>query len=321
MKKMILISLILALFMLLTPMAVFGKTVKIAKTEQTVAKPVLKEEKAEKEKDTFRVFDTSTQKISQLDAKEYIIGVVCAEMPALYGDEALKAQAVASYTYACYKREENKDKDYDITTDFSLDQSFKNKEQAIADWGDKGQEYYEKVSMAVESVLGKQVLFKGKPIQSVYHALSCGYTYSAEEVWGKEIEYLQSVSSADDVLAENYLLSVEFTEQELKTKIEAFGIKPENGKKLVSELESNSSGLVTTLKLGGEKISGSELREILDLPSTNFSYEFKEEKHIFTCKGYGHGVGMSQRGADNMAKKGYKYDEILKHYYMGVQVK
>ncbi len=320
MKKMMFIALTLTLFMLILPIGVLGKETK------ALTDVVVKSEKNDVQtiqavkNDTFRVLDKVTGKVTEMSAQSYIFGVVAAEMPALYEVEALKAQAVTAYTFACYKREQNKEKEYDISTDFTTDQSFKTEEQALKDWGEKGSEYAEKIKNAINTVSGEMLTYNGKPILAVYHALSCGQTYSAKEVWGSEIPYLQSVPSAGDKLAENYISVLEFTEEELKTKLSA--LFPEDTKKqaILGETVSANSGLVKTLELFGKEVAGSEIREKLGLSSSNFKYEKNEDKYLFTSYGYGHGVGMSQKGADYMAKQGYSYKEILKHYYTGVQI-
>lgn len=264
--------------------------------------------------DVFRVYDKKSDKITELPAKEYIFGVVAAEMPALYETEALKAQAVAAYTYALYKKNQNKDKKYDITTDFSVDQSYKSRKEALDGWGTNGKKYEEKIDKAVAETLGEYMSFEGKPILAVYHAVSSGQTRSAKSVWGKEIPYLQSVLSSGDKLASNYIAKKVFTKTELK---ENFKDDSKEFKSDTFKITESQDGWVNTINVFGNQMSGELVRNTLELPSSNFKITIDDEKYTFTTYGWGHGVGMSQAGADYMAKQGYTYVNILNHYYNG----
>ena len=318
MKKMMLISVIISSFMFLMPLAVLGQVEK-PKTEVIETAAVVKVENGRK--DVFRVYDKTTDKTIEMAADDYIFCVVAAEMPALYEIEALKAQAVAAYTYACYKRELNKKADYDITTDFSTDQSFKTEEKACEDWGENAEEYVEKIKSAIKCVSGKCMYYENKPIFSAYHAVSSGKTYSAKDVWGKEIKYLKSVDSSGDKESKKYAAVLEFTESELEEKFSSLIEKKVENTDILSELKTKKSGLVDSVKVHGNDIAGSKIRTVLGLPSSNFKFEQKQGKYVFNCFGYGHGVGMSQHGANYMAKQGYTYKQILSHYYTSVTIK
>lgn len=313
MKKMMCIAVIISAFMLLLPLAVLGKDSEIKKTDIIETKATV--ENTSENEDVFRVYDKESEKTTEMSAEDYIFGVVAAEMPALYEEEALKAQAVAAYTYACYKRYQNKDKAYDITTDYTVDQSFKTLEEAKKDWGSNAEEYVAKIKSVINSTAGERLCINGAPILAVYHAVSCGQTYSAKDVWGKEISYLQSVSAEGDRLASNYITKVSFTEKELKEAFStALDIKAGDGE-ILSNLKAESNGLVNSVKLWGEEVTGGDIRSALDLPSPNFKFSKKDDTYTFTVYGRGHGVGMSQNGANYMAKQGYSYKEILSHFY------
>lgn len=157
--------------------------------------------------------------LTEISADDYIFGVVAAEMPALYETEALKAQAVAAYTFACVKKAENAGKSYDLTSDPAVDQSFITREKAKEKWGDKADEYSAKIENAVKSVKDYMITCGGTPILAVYHAISSGKTEDCKEVWGKDIPYLKPVSSEGDKLAPSYLSSAEFTAEVLKQKL------------------------------------------------------------------------------------------------------
>lgn len=317
MRKMLGVAAIITAFMLLVPLAVLGEE-KV--TQENVTQTAVLQNKKEKKGDIFKVYNHETKEITEMSAEDYIFCVVAAEMPALYEVEALKAQAVASYTYACYKREENKDKEYDISTDFNTDQSFKSEEKAREDWGENADLYVEKIKKAIKSVTGQKITYKGETILAVYHAVSCGVTYSAKDVWGKEIKYLQSADSNGDKTAKKYMQTFEFSESELKEKLGTLISKPEDNTPLLGEVKAKGNGLVEYVKVYGQKVKGSDIRTALGLASSNFKFEKNDGKYIFTTLGYGHGVGMSQNGANVLANEGKNYKQILKHYYTGTKI-
>ena len=182
-------------------------------------------------------------------------------------------------------------------------------------WGENFNKYISKIKAVVNAVEGEMLTYRDEPILAVYHALSSGYTYSAKDVWGKDIEYLKGAVSKSDTLEENYITVKEFSEKEIK---ECFEYK--KGEEVFGKSESNSKGLVEKILVYGKELTGNEVRSKLGLPSANFTVAEKDGEYVFTCKGYGHGVGMSQRGANSMAKQGFTYKEILLHYYNGVKL-
>lgn len=315
MKKIVFLALFISAVMMLLPLAVLGEELDTKDTGRimTVSK---KQPKTEKNGEVvFRVYDKENDKVIELKAEDYIFGVVAAEMPAAYETEALKAQAVAAFTYACYKKAQNRNKEYDITTDYTVDQSYISLEKAKERWGEKADEYVKKIKDAVDSTKYLVLSYDSAPILAVYHAVSSGKTYSAKEVWGKELLYLQPVLSDGDKLAPNYLSTITFQESELKSKLcAALNIKATDDD-LLNNRVSGKSGIVTCVSVFGKEVSGSSLRSALDLPSSNYKFEKDGNTYVFKCYGYGHGVGMSQNGANYMAKQGYTYKEILNHYY------
>lgn len=319
MKKIISMSFLLAATMLLIPLVALpdSKSVAAATTVKGVNEvPKAKEAVSE----SFRVCVSDTGEITEIDAQDYIFGVVAAEMPALYHEEALKAQAVAAYTYACVRKAQNGGKDYDITTDNTTDQSYISEEAARNKWGDNADEYIKKIKSAVNSVKGYMVTYDGKPITAVYHAVSSGKTEDSKNVWGKELPYLKPVVSEGDKLAKNYITEVSFTADELKTK---FVGEPEvdfTAETLFKDMVKTDSGTVTSITVGNKTLKGARVRTLLDLRSTCFEVKNIENTYTFTVYGYGHGVGMSQTGADYMADQGSDFKEILKHYYTDCKV-
>ena len=321
MKKMFVVILTVWSFMLLLPLSVIGK--EITPSKQQVNAYVKVEEKTEgqsiADKETFRVLNTTDNTITEMSAEDYIFGVVAAEMPALYDVEALKAQAVAAYTFALRRSAENSKKDYDITTDFTKDQSFISKEKAKENWGEKYDEYAEKLNKVIKDTKGYKITYKKEPILAVYHAVSSGKTNNSKDVWNVDLAYLKPVLSEWDKLYENYISEVSFTAAELKGKFKNVEFIGEESK-YFSNITYNDSSAVKTINLCATEFKGDEIREALGLRSQSFKVEYKDEKFLFTVYGYGHGVGMSQYGADCMAKNGSDFKEILTYYYTDCKI-
>lgn len=266
----------------------------------------------------FNIKNTSTGEITKINAKDYIIGVVSAEMPALYHEEALKAQAVASYTFALYRQQENKGKDYDLTDNSAEDQAYITPDKAKEKWGDKYSEYSEKIKKAVDSVFGKVVTYDGKCALTLYTAISGGKTEAAKNLWGKDIPYLTPVESVGDLLSPNYLSTASFTEAQIIEKIPE--LKDIPYKNWFLSPTHSDSGTVLTMKFGDKTLKGSDIRDALSLKSANFDVAFENNTFNFTVRGYGHLSGMSQYGANYMALQGSTYAEILGWYYKGCKI-
>lgn len=316
MKKIFWIATFIAVVMLLMPLSVLNdgqKVIAAAKKETKIEKTSLKA-------DTFRIYDPETEKITEMKATDYIFGVVAAEIPALYEEEALKAQAVAAYTYACYNRNLNKDKDYDLSTDHNVSQSFIPKENLKEKWGSKTEEYTKKIMQAVKSVENYKITYNGEIILAVYHAISSGKTEDCINVWGKDYPYLKSVKSEWDKASQGYKTEITFTVDEIKEKLKGYINETAQPKDYFNDIKTTEAGTVTQLKLCENSLKGSDVRKALDLRSSNFTVTFNDDKFIFTVLGYGHGVGMSQNGANAMAKEGKSFKEILKHYYKDCKI-
>lgn len=298
------LALILFLCMLLLPL--------MAKPEGKEALPPKVQEQAEEE-DNFLI--KTDDGIKKLPAREYIIGVLAAEMPALYPEEALKAQAVAAYTYAARKRSLAKDKDYHLTDKSETDQAYITHDTMKTRWGENYEKYLEKITAAVDSVCGQAVLYGGEPIFAAYHAISCGKTEKGSNVWGGEYPYLQSVESVYDLLADGYKSEVIVSKEEFLEKLELTG-EPEIGAP-----ETTAAGTVSKIKIGGKEYTGSALRKLFSLRSASFIIEPVETGYKFSVSGYGHGVGLSQHGAKYMAEQGMNYKQILLWYYTDCEIK
>ena len=242
--------------------------------------------------------------VEEMTLGEYLVGVVRAEMPASFEPEALKAQAVAARTYTLYKMQTggNHGDTADICTDSTCCQAYISEENARNNWGENADAYEEKIETAVRETDGETILYGGVPILAVFHSCSAGQTRSSGQVWVSDLPYLQAVSSpepADSI--PNYYSRVEFTAEEFREK-------------------TDTAGSVESVDVGGVSMNGSTLRSVLGLRSACFEWEAADGKLVFFVTGYGHGVGMSQYGANQMAKEGADYRTILTHYYTGVTV-
>lgn len=262
--------------------------------------------------ETFRILFPDTGEIKEISARDYIIGVVGGEMPASYETEALKAQAVAAYTYAQYKRNVvGSDANYDLSAASESDQKFLTEDELKEKYKDGYDEYYSKIAAAVDAVLGQTITYEGNPIFAAYHSISSGKTEFAENVWGEGEEYLISVESTGDIMSKDYLSEVTVPLEEFSQKIKEAGAKNSS----IGEIKRSDAGTVLSVTIGEKEFSGREIRNLFSLRSANFDINQNDENVIFTVRGYGHNVGMSQFGAQFMALQGSNYIEILSWYY------
>ncbi|MDO4608280.1 MAG: stage II sporulation protein D [Clostridia bacterium] len=255
--------------------------------------------------------------VAEYEISDYVFGVVAAEMPALYHEEALKAQAVAAYTFALYKMDTNGDDKYDIAADPDKAQAFITREQAKNKWGEKAEEYIKKIDNCVSAVSGQILTYNNSPIFAAYHAISAGKTNSCADVWGKDLPYLKSRDSFGDKLCDGYLSEVTLSADELTKKLKKLTKATGEPKNYFSDISAADNGYVKSITYCGKKLTGAQISTALELRSSNFEVSLTDDSFTFKVKGYGHGVGLSQTGADYMAKQGSRYDEILLHYYKG----
>ena len=324
MKGMYLVlSLVLLASMLLIPLlAIPGEQQATPPASSGTSSVDIADEHLTNEKaDHFLVYNPETQKTEKIAAADYVFRVVAAEMPASYHEEALKAQAVAAYTFACRKRAlrlgGKSDHDYDITTDSSQDQAYITPEELKTKWGDKYDEYTEKIQAAVEATSGYMLTYEGSPIFAAYHAISSGKTESSGNVWSVNYPYLKPVESVGDLLSPSYLSEVSLTSAEFKEKLKDTCTLDDNPAGWVAEPTRSDSGTVLSCSIGGKLLTGKEIRTLFDLKSANFDLKFADDKFTFTVRGHGHDVGMSQYGANYMALQGSDFLEILSWYYTG----
>ena len=256
---------------------------------------------------------------------DYLWGVVAAEMPASFELEALKAQACAARTYTVVRQNSGSDKHpgADICEDSTCCQAYIEREAALARWGLNAQEYEEKISQAVEGTDGLGILYEGQPIQALFFSSAAGRTVDAVAVWGNSVDYLKSVDSPEGDEVPNYHSQVVLSSQQVQEA--ALAAYP--GADLSGEPSSwfgpavrDEGGTVTSVPFGGLTLTGGQVRSMLSLRSAAFTVTWDGENFTFDVTGYGHGVGMSQYGANAMAKEGKNFTDILTWYYTGTQV-
>lgn len=280
-----------------------------------------------KEYSTIKLLHKASNEVEELPMDEYLLGVVSSEMPATFEQEALKAQAVVARTYTIYSIKNNRGKHEgaDICDDSNCCQAWITKENRLARWEeDVREENWKKIEIAVYSTRGKVITYEGEVIDAFFHSNSGGVTETPVGVWGgTNYPYLQSVETAGEDAYSQYSSEISLSKQEFKDKIMEkhkdlkLDFENEDCIKIIDYTESNR---VKTLKVGNLSLSGVEIRTTLGLKSTNFTVNIDENNVNFKVTGYGHGVGMSQTGADSMAKSGSGYEEIIKHFYSGVEV-
>ncbi|MBQ7124832.1 MAG: stage II sporulation protein D [Clostridia bacterium] len=267
---------------------------------------------------TVRVLDTEKNEIVEMKLDDYITCVVAAEMPYTFNSEALKAQAVAARSYCMYKILNGSGHDgADICTSYSHCAAFVSEDELTKKYGEStAKKILNKVSAAVSATSGEIISYEGKPALALFHSRSFEYTESSENVWGGKLPYLTSVSTPED----DSISTVTVSKEKLKEIFNsAYSVQVSNqtaSNKLTSE--QNSSGRQSSLFYKGRELKAKKLRTLLDLKSCDFEFKETAEGWVFTVHGYGHGVGMSQYGANEMAKNGYNYKDILTHYYRGV---
>ena len=276
---------------------------------------------------TIKLLHTENNKIEEIDLDEYLYGVVSAEMPASFEEEALKAQAVVARTYTLYKivNNDGKHKNADICDSPNCCQAWISKEDRFAKWDDaEAQDNWSKIVSAVNSTQGKIVTYNGEPINAFFHSNSGGSTEAPIDVWGGSgYPYLQAVTTSGEDAYSQYSSKAEFTKQEFEDKIkeEHSDFKIDFNEKDCIKIEEYTDGnRVKKIKVGNLELSGVEIRNIFGLRSANFEISMEKDKIKFSVIGYGHGVGMSQTGADSLAKEGKNYEEIIHHFYTGVEI-
>lgn len=286
------------------------------------AKPSAPEEPSE-EPQTRSIRLLAGNEVLELSLEDYLAGVVAAEMPASFPEEALKAQAVAARSYALRQIGSGKHPEADLCADPGCCQAWRSEEALRESWGEDADEKLSRIRAAVEATAGETLSYRGEPALAVFHSSSPGRTEDSGQIWNA-LPYLVSVSSpetARDVpgfVSELRCAPLDFRDVILSAYPQADFSGPEE--EWIGPAELDAGGRVATQELGGAVIPGSELRGLFSLRSTAFTLSYEEGAFLFTVTGFGHGVGMSQYGAMVMARDGADYRQILDHYYPGTDL-
>lgn len=246
--------------------------------------------------------------VINLNMTDYLIGVVSSEMPASFNLEALKAQSVLARTYALKTKQTEKK-----LTDTVSTQSYIDIDQMKNKWGNSFNTYYNKIKNAVENTNGEYLSYNGNYIEALYHSTNNGKTESSLDVFGNYYPYLISVSSEYDKNASSYLRTINMPIDTISNKL---GLSLNNDS-VINILSYTDGGNIKEININGNNFSGKKVRELLGLRSADFDISISDNNANITTRGYGHGVGMSQYGANGMANAGYNYKDILSHYYPG----
>ena len=273
--------------------------------------------------DTLRVLLDG--EVREMSVNEYIWGVTAAEMPASFELEALKAQAVAARTYALRRAAvpNANHPNADVCGDHTCCQAYISPEKAAANWGNNAEQNTAKITRAVADTGMEVIRYEGALIDAVFHSSSAGYTQDAVAVWGGSVPYLVSVESPEGEEVPNFHSEVRLSAEKFRSTF--LGSHPQanlgdDPKWWIGDAVKTSGGSVSRINIGGVLLQGSEVRSLFGLRSANFTVEAQGNEIVFKAAGYGHGVGMSQYGANAMAKDGKGYRDILSWYYTGITI-
>lgn len=327
-------TILILIFMIIIPMMIMGNNsvsagkIEVANGDDAIQTMESNETKVSiNSKNTVSIYITLEDRIEEVNLEDYVCGVIANEMPVSFNVEALKAQAIASRTYVVSKMI-NKcsiGNGADIC-DSTHCQVYSSKEKVFQKWGEiNSDEYWNKIKEAVDETKGKVLTYNNELVlYPQFFSTSSGKTESSVDVNGNDIPYLKSVDSLGEEIAPKFTSVKEVAIQELISTINSkypnSGLNESNVADSIEVLSRSDAGGVIEIELGNQKVRGSEFRFLVGLNSTNFDYSIDGNKIIFNCKGYGHGIGMSQWGANVMGKNGSTYEEILKHYYTGVEI-
>lgn len=320
-RRMGALAALLALGLLLWPQSVRQETLQPRQWPQAA------EETLPGAQEQIAVYDHQNDQIMTLGLEDYLVGVVAAEMPASFGLEALKAQAVAARTFACsrlWSEAAAADAPYRLTTDPATCQAYISDDEMHLRWGQQYAANRAKIVQAVAETQGEILTYQGKVIEPVYHA-SCGggRTESARDVWGSDRPYLVSVvcdHPPDKHTQLKTTLSLTEVDQKLGSDAAVVAAASGGQSSPLAIVASSASDRVLKMRVGSRQYSGSQIRQALGLESSLISFDQEGDEVTFTTNGYGHGVGMCQYGADYYAQQGWDYQAILKHYYTGVSL-
>lgn len=261
-----------------------------------------------------RVYRSKEKMIENVPLEKYVKGVVAGEMPISFSEEALKAQAVAARSYIMYKIVNNRKEKYDVV-DTVLNQVYLDDNELKRKWGKKYDENKEKIDRVVEDTAFQYITYNGKIADALFFSTSSGYTENSQDVFSSKVHYLQSVKSDWDKISPVFNEQYEFSYSDFCKKLQIDITNKIN----IKVIEKTSAGKIKRIMINNKVFTGEKIVKLFGLRSSNFTI-ITSDNVIITTRGYGHGVGMSQYGAEGMARAGYKYHEILKYYYTDVKI-
>ena len=264
---------------------------------------------------TIRVLNQSNNEIINIPLEKYVVGVLGGELSPEFHIEALKAQAVASRSYALYKIQKNTNNDYDVVNT-AVNQVYLTEEQMKQKWQENYIDNINKIKKAVLLTKGEYLTYQGEVVEAMFFSTSNGYTEDSEQVFSESVPYLRGVISEWDQISPVYETTTNYSISEFLQKLNL----PTSSSISIDAIDQTDSGRVKKIKINNQEFSGRDIVSKLKLKSNSFKIKQNQNEIIITTKGYGHGVGMSQYGALGMAESGYKYDEILKYYYKDVEI-
>ena len=326
MKKILVRWLLAALGTLLIPLcmknAMPKERVEAEPHTPTDAPRQTAESPADAPAETIRLLLEDRQETVEMPLRDYVAGVTAAEMPASFDRQALCAQALASLTYALYQQAHPKQTlsgGAQLSDDPASYQAFWTVEEMRERWGDSFEDNYAKICSAVDEVIGYEITYEEEPVVAAFHAVSPGRTESAENVWGAGIPYLVSVESEGDSVSPKYSSTKTVNVKEFRAKL---GLETDDPPEdWFGETDYSDAGTLLTAEIAGRTFTGQQLRGVFALPSAAFTLSCDGETVTFDVKGCGHGVGLSQYGADYYARQGMTWREIIAHYYPGTEIR
>ncbi len=334
-KRFLFCLITLALLILLIPtILVFMQS---GTSQKTVSAEIRSQANPSPDKESavdIRIYLTKEKRVEEVPLESYIRGVIASEMPAHFHPEALKAQALAARTYIVERLIKNDFSDMSrwgeaarsaIVTDTALHQVYTTDQELRKKWGSEYRKNVRKMDEAVQATEGQIITYQGKPIYAAFFSTSNGWTENSEDYFSSRYPYLRSVNSAWDKISPKYrqvqTLEVSGLLQKLEMETgKRIAMSTFSGQNMIRVLKKTPGNRIAEIQIGDQTFTGREVREALQLASSDFSWQIKGEKIQFITRGYGHGVGMSQWGANLMARQGKKVSEIIAHYYKGVKI-
>ncbi len=275
--------------------------------------------------DSYFLYNLETKELEEMDLISFLVGSAACEVPVTYEMEAIKAQMIACHSYYLYCKENGvPDDDMNLSFDERYMQKYASKERLQEYWGMSFNDNYQKFLRCANEVQNVVLEHNGKIALTPYYAVSCGKTQTSENEWGQKLDYLTIVESPDDVLSDDYLKIKTFTVSEMydrfMTAFTGFELNCEKPEEWFGDIIYNESGYVTAVEVADVKINGRDFRKYFELSSSCFMVFYEDGQFSVATKGYGHGVGLSQFGANQLSQQGKKFDEILMHYFPGTEL-